>query len=147
MAACSPNWCACLVCDQQLLGTFFVMCCYSLASALHCELLATMAEATSSHDVPKLLIPDLNNEHPLDYAMRTNNRALRCYFEEHGYRNTQQTFHTLTASQRKQYERIPRVAAPGLAAGLYYVRTYDGKVQEITAADAAEHPMFAFQSA
>ena len=106
-----------------------------------------MAEETSQQSPSKYILPDLNAEHPLDYAMRTNNQALRCFYEEHGYRKTQQHFHTLSASERKQYKRIPKVAAPGIAANLYYVRTYDGKVQEITASDAAEHPMFAFQSA
>lgn len=91
-------------------------------------------------------LPNLSDEHPLDQAMRCNDVALRCYYEEHGLRQTRNKFHLLTPEQRKAYDRLPVVHASGLHPGAYYVRTYDGRYQEIAKADAADHPMFAFQA-
>lgn len=104
-------------------------------------------ELCQSGDILKYGLPDLNVEHPLDKAMRCDDISLRCYYEEHGYQDTMNHYNTLSSDEKGTYYRLPRVAAAGIPAGAFYVRTYDGRYQEITADDAAEHPMYAFVAA
>jgi hypothetical protein len=82
-------------------------------------------------------------EHPLDKAMRTNDQALRCYYAEHG---DALGYHSLGASKRAEYERLPIVEWSGLASGTFFIQLYSGKVQEIDEEAARQHPMFAFQA-
>ena len=104
-------------------------------------------ELCSSSDTLIYGLPDLNAEHPLDRAMRCGDVPLRCYYEEHGYQDTVNHYNSLSMGEKGTYNRLPRVAAAGIPSGAFYVRTYDGRYQEITADDAAEHPMYAFVAA
>ena len=92
----------------------------------------------------RLLLPDLNSEHPLDTAMRTRDVALRCFFVEHGYKKTQQLFHTLNKKERASYERIPFIQHDAYPSGTFVVKLYDGGWQQIEPSQAKEHLLFAF---
>ena len=85
-------------------------------------------------------------EHPLDQAMRTNDQALRCYYEEHGEKATKANWSGLDTRTRATYERLPIISGTGLPSGVFFMRTYEGKVHEIRDTKAREHPMFAFQA-
>lgn len=85
-------------------------------------------------------------EPPLDKAMRTNDQALRCYYEEHGEKATKTRWHTLSAAARAEYKRLPIVTGTGLGSGSFFVRDYNGTAVQITDLNAREHPMFAYQA-
>lgn len=90
--------------------------------------------------------PDAATEHPLDTAMRTNDQAMRCYYEEHGEKATKLNWGSLAGSVRATYKRLPIVQETDMPSGTFFVRTYEGKVQPIPEENAREHPMFAFQA-
>jgi len=90
--------------------------------------------------------PDATMEHPLDTAMRTNDQAMRCYCDEHGEKETKKNWARLGPAERASYKRLPIITGSGLPSGTFFVRNYDGKVNEIPETSALDHPMYAFQA-
>ena len=110
------------------------------------QALFNMADEESYDLMRELVEQPSTSEHPLDTAMRTNDSALRCYYEEHGEKAVRSDWHGLSEQTRATYRRLPIIKGTGLPSGAFFVRTYEGKVQAITEANAREHPMFAFQA-
>ena len=85
--------------------------------------------------------PYTDPEPLLDYAMRTQNQALRCWIEEG---NAPDKYATLKAEAKRTYMRLPVVSNSGLPAGACFIRTYDNQTVLITQKQAQKNPMTAF---